>query len=314
MKQFLALALMLPLTACFDDSEDTSIEVTGELPVTSAGFSEAVGLASAGALVGNDTKDVFGESLASSAFGGGSPNSFSAGMQSRELLIEDQGCDTSGTVSLDVSNEALTFIFDACLSDNTEIDGRLGFTISDDLETFVENIDSEVIDLSLNADYQDITVTTGNEFLNIDGNITTRYQISATDWGYDISSSSLAYRDSNDHDFTLNNYSLEMQGDFLIGEESSGASWRYDYFITNSDGTFHVQSDGDIQLQDSSSELRTGVILIEGTNAMLTITLDAEASDTNEQVSFSLDLGKDGTEDVSDTMSQANFYGWPQVF
>ena len=314
MKQFLALALMVPLTACFDDSEDTSIEVTGELPSTSSGFSETAGLANAGALVGNDTKEVFGESLTSNAFSGGSANSFSTGIQSRELLSPPQNCDSSGTVSLDVSDKALTFIFEECLSDNTEIDGRLGFTITGDLETFAENIVGDAIDLSLNADYQNIKVTTGSEYLNLDGNITTRYQISSTDWGYGISSSALEYSDSNDHDFTLNNYNLEMQGDFLVGEASDGTSWSYDYFITNSDGTFHVQSDGDIQLHDSSNELRTGTILIEGTNATLAITLNAEAENVDDQVNFSLDLGKDGTEDVTGTTSQATFYGWPQAF
>ena len=308
MNRILGLALILPLTACLDESEESAIEVTGELPSTSSGFSSTANLANAGALVGNDTRDVFGESLSSTGNGATSLTSSEAGIQSRALIIDAAACDSSGSISVDVTEQAFTFIFDDCINDEAAIDGQLGFSIAGDLETFVQNIENEVFDFTLNADYQDIQIRNGNDYVNIDGNITTGYQLSSTQWTYEVSSTEIEYSDSNENAFTLNNYNLSMEGNISLVEGSDGTYWNYDYYITNSEGTFHVTSDGDIELQDGISELRTGTIFIEGVNAILTIQLDADAIDTNDQVSFSLDLDKDGSEDVTGTMSQATFY------
>ena len=313
MKQLLALALLAPLAACIDDSDDeNSVEITGELP--SSDFAAPANLARAGSVVGSESQGVFDEGLfgAFSVSGNAQANSGTS-MQSRELIVDAAACDDSGTLSLDVNQSALTFIFSECDNGESTIDGNLGFTLSGDLQTFVDNIDAGIFDFGFNADYQEIKITQGNDFININGNITTEYAFSASDWEYDVSSRSLAYSDSDDHDFTLQNFDFEMDGDIASAAGSSNVSWQYDYYVTNDDGTFHVKSDGEIELENGTSELRTGIIYIEGTNAILTINLDADAAQSDDQVKFSLDLNKDDTEDATGSMSQATFYGWPSI-
>lgn len=313
MKQIIALALLVPLAACIDDSDDeNSVEITGEL--SSSDFSASANLARAGSVVGSESQGVFDEGLfgAFNVSGDAQSNSGTS-MQSRELIGDPAACDASGTLSLDVNQSAITFIFSQCDNGESTIDGNLGFTLSGDLQTFVDNIDAGIFDFGFNADYQNINITQGNDFININGNLTTEYAFSASDWEYGVSSRSLEYSDSNDHDFTLQNFDFDMDGDIASAAGSSNVSWQYDYYLTNDDGTFHVKSDGDIVLDDGISELRSGTILIEGTNAILTVTLDADAAQADDQVEFSLDLEKNGIEDATGSMSQATFYGWPAI-
>lgn len=313
MKQLLALALLVPLAGCLDENDDdSSVEITGEL--SSSDFAGSGNLAKAGSLVGSESQGVFDEGLLGAfSVDANAQSPSGSAMQSRELIVDAASCDSSGTLSLDVNQSALTFIFAECDNGDATIDGNLGFTLSGDLETFIDNIDAGIFDFGFNADYQNIKITQGSEFININGNISTEYAFTANDWEYGVFSQSLAYSDSDEHDFTLQNFDFDMQGDVASAAGSSNVTWEYDYYVTNDQGTFHVKSDGEIELENGTSELRTGVILIEGTNAILTINLNADAAQADDQVTFSFDLNKDDTEDATGSMSQATFYGWPAI-
>jgi len=310
MKKLAAVLMALPLAACINESDSDSVSVSGYLPTDEAGMSELGALTEAGSEVGGQSQTLLGDTLNGSL---GESNevrsrSLSPSPQPRALIVQPQSCEgQQGSFSVDLTDNALTFIFDECAGEEGTVDGQIGFSLGDSFEQFADQVMSGIFDFTLTVNYGDLTAINGDDYVYLNGDVTTEWLISETAWEYGVTSGSLTYRDSVEHDFRLNNFEFDMQGDTTQNEGSLNTQWTYDYFITNEDGTFHVKSVGPIMLVDGLSEKRDGQITIEGVNALLTITLD---SDGDDEVVFSLDIDKDGTEDVTGTSSQADFYNW----
>ena len=311
LKKLGALLPAIALAGCIqsDDNEASSVEVTGSLPTDQAGLESLGSLTQAGPQVGNESQQLLSNTLDSSS--NSAPRARSLAPQPRAIIGEPQSCgNQQGTLSVDLTNQALSFIFADCAGETGTINGSIGFAINGTFEEFVNNISNDVFNLALTVNYGQLSVESNSAYVYLNGSVTTNWVISNESWQYNVDSSSLTYRDSIEHDFTLNDFDFDMQGSVHQGEGSLNTQWTYDYLITNSDGTFHVTSTGPILLEDGVSEKRNGQIVIEGVNATLTIDLDADAVNTTEEVMFRLAFKDEGLDDVTGSTSQATFYGW----
>lgn len=299
LKTTLMLTAALPLIACIESDEDSEVAVSGEL--NTINLAASVELASAGLEVALETSEEFEDSVSSNSAGQTS-NSNNDGITGRNGINID--CDLGGTANISFNDNALSFSYDNCRGQDQElVNGAFsGATTKGN----IFDLALSEYSVAFNIDYQEFSITSStDQVFSFDGTIDLEMDLTPTTWMLGMYTDLFQYQ-VPEKSFTLEQFEFEVTGTVTGGEPNEDGSWNYDYFITNEDGTFHVKSLGNVTHSTEYPEQREGSLQIEGTNAILTIELVANVE--GGVANLSLDIGKNGVEDVTGEMTQDQFY------
>lgn len=271
-----------------DEGAEATPKLSGQLATDSAESAARSGaMVGTGVAVGQQTRSSSSEL---------EQNSGTVGPRSFEF---SSACDNaSGTMKISVSDDAMSMgmTFSQCMGeDQSYVDGFLGFQFKDinDTGSYVDMI----------MDYQAFTVTSsGGDSFYLNGDMRAIVDETAGT----MKQSTARFETKQTIDGTTESSVLERYTFNGQMEDSELTQWNYDFYITgDDDGTFHIWSDGNIQL-DTNNQGRTGKLYIEGENAKLTVTLSN--SGQTPMAALALDTDKDGEVDLTGEMTQAEFY------
>ena len=293
---FHTLALIgatLTLVACgsasdsSSDGGDSDTQVTGQISTDSVESAAQVGTVAASGTSAGST----GQESVSYAYAADNE----ADTQTRSLPGAALPCDEGGQMQVTRSNESFSLEFVQCMNDD-------GSYVNGSMQ--VQRTDNEDGTTNMSATYGEFEVTEadGNS-VYIDGAILYSIQDYITGT-MSLTSSRFESRvteDGETNSVVLTDYNYQV-----VSSSSRGVVVNYDFYVTNENGTFHVWTEGNMSYATGDEGLN-GILYIEGANAILTATLTSDSQSATAYLS--LDVDKDGTEDLSGEMTQTAFLG-----
>lgn len=200
-------------------------------------------------------------------------------------------CELSGQISMtgSESSSSVSVTFVQCMdADQTYINGGLSMAFSEG--------PNESIAISANYDAFTVTEVSGDS-VYLDGDFRFVIEDLFANVGMSISSNRFEARTIESgvtESVVLDDYSMNF----------SGSQYNFDFYITGDEGTFHIWTEGNLQVNSFGAQ--SGQLYIEGENAKLSVTLTN--TDQTPMASLALDTDKDGTADLTGEMTQAEFF------
>lgn len=290
------MAATMPLMACIESDESEELTADGELDITS--LSANIDLLHTGLDAGEEAQDVFSDAL---------QYSFEMSQGTVADTAVEINCVTSGTQTPSLTDlGGFSVVYNECTDASLEtINGSISGSI---VAGTIDNYTSGVYSLEYEVLYQNLVLTDASEQTleveTLDGELSVSVDYGLDAWAYEISAPEFSYTD-DEVAFVLEDAHFNMSGASEQGDPIDKATWSYDFFISGTDGAFHVQSIGEIGFDVTNVEERVGSLQIEGANAVLTVEFVSDG--TGGSANLSLDIDKDGTVDVEESLTQAEF-------
>lgn len=300
MKQQSLKSLVLAITAgslvacgSADGGSDSGApKLTGQLATDSVESA-----ARSGAMVGAGVQvGTTGNSSMADAIGSLGDTDGSSSVDQRSLVqpknqTANVPCELSGQISLtgSESSSSVSMTFVQCMdADQTYMNGGLSMAFSEGANESI----------AISANYNAFTVTeVSGDSVYLDGDFRFVIEDLLTNVGVSMTSNRFEARTTQSgvtESVVLDDYSMNF----------SGSQYNFDFYITGDEGTFHIWTEGNLQVNSFGAQ--SGQLYIEGENAKLSVTLTN--TDQTPMASLALDTDKDGTADLTGEMTQAEFF------
>lgn len=300
MKQQSLKSLVLAITAgslvacgsADGGSESGAPKLTGQLATDSVESAARSGaMVGAGVQAGNT-----GNSSMTDAIGSLGDTDGSSSLDQRSLVqpknqTANVPCELSGQISLtgSESSSSVSMTFVQCMdADQTYMNGGLSMAFSEGANESI----------AISANYNAFTVTeVSGDSVYLDGDFRFMIEDLLTNAGVSMTSNRFEARTTQSgvtESVVLDDYSMNF----------SGSQYNFDFYITGDEGTFHIWTEDNLQVNSFGAQ--SGQLYIEGENAKLSVTLTN--TDQTPMAALALDTDKDGTADLTGEMTQVEFF------
>lgn len=292
----MVVAASLPLMACIDSDDSDELSANGELDITS--LAANVDLLNIGLDAGEEAQDIFADAL---------EESVAASQGTAAGTPADVNCEASGTQSASLTEQgSFSVVYSECTDLGSEvINGSISGNIATGIFT---EYTSGIYALDYDVQYQSLVLTDNSvqpaKVETLDGDLSVSAVFALDTWNYEVNSTNFSYT-KGDVSFALEDAHFNMSGASEQGDPIDKVNWTYDFYITGTAGSFYVQSIGEIGFDATNVEERVGSLQIEGGNAVLTVEFVSDG--LGGSANLSLDVDKDGTVDVEESLTQSEF-------